>query len=358
VYFTEGVEYNSPAMGLLWTVVGILVSVFVSGGVSVLGYNPPEFKLARACFWASALLLGVTDAAWHLQTDWSLTGRLCVAVPLWAGVLIGLPTGLRWIERREAVYVSSFPKPVTIGFKLFDESGKEVRNELVAQPTRKGKVGFVVIVILTVIFSAVITFRFLESHLTTTPLPHHTWPTALPPSFAYNHTPPPSPPRQSSEDLQNPIDVIDFDSVWGLTVKNRSGYSMFVIDMQITQDLETKYLALSFDVASQGTKNFPIKSTIDWHSLPTLADTWKDHVQSAIKLYGSGCLMFVYFSVNDSGLSTMKEYYQHRGASLGTGDATGIIHYRLSNSSANAGQTVPLVATAVYIPSCSPKPPS
>src|ERR1700683_55914 len=179
---------------------------------------------------------------------------------------------------------------------------------------------------------------------------------STPPIFAYDHTPPPPPPPP--DHLYNPIDVIDFDSVWGLTVKNRSGYSMFVIDMQITQDLETKYLALGFDVASQETKNFPIKSTIDWHSLPMLADTWKDHVQSAIKEYGAGCLMFVYFSVNDSGLATMKEHYQRQGTSLGIGDATGIIRYRLSNSSANAGQTVPLVVTAVYIPSCSPKPPS
>lgn len=179
---------------------------------------------------------------------------------------------------------------------------------------------------------------------------------STPPAFAYDHTPPP-PPRPPDHP-QNPIDVIDFDSVWGLTIKNRSSYSMFVIDMQITQDLETKYLGLGFDVASQETKNFPIKSTIDWHSLPMLAVTWKDHVESAIKQYGSGCLMFVYFSANDSGLATMKEHYQHQGTSLGTGDATGIIHYRLSNSSANTGQAIPLAVTAVYLPACSAKPPS
>ena len=96
-------------MGLIWTIVGVLVSLFVSVGISVLGYTPPEFRLARACFWASAILLGLTDIAWHVQTNWTLFQQLLVAGSVWVGILIGLPIGLRWIEQREKVYVSLFP---------------------------------------------------------------------------------------------------------------------------------------------------------------------------------------------------------------------------------------------------------
>lgn len=157
---------------------------------------------------------------------------------------------------------------------------------------------------------------------------------------------------------ENPIDLIDFDSIFGLTVKNLSNYSMYVIDVQITQELETKYIALGFEVASQHTEKFSLKGNTEWHSIPKLSDTWKDHVQSAVKQYGAECLEYVYFSVNDSGLATMKDHYQQEGTSLGIGDATGVIHYRLSNSSVNTAQTRPLVVTVVTRSSCDSKLPS
>jgi hypothetical protein len=335
-------------MGLLWTVIGVLVSVLVSVGVSVLGYAPPEFKLARACFWASAILLGFTDVVWHLQTDWSLIGQLCVALPVWTGTLVGLPIGLRWIKRREAVYVSSFPKPATSGFRLFDGSGKEVGNEFVTEPTQKGKVGFAVIVIITMILSVFIAFRFYESHLTVIPLPDRIWPMPPPPSFGYDHTPVPKPPPLAH--LQNPIDVITFSSLESLTVRNQGRADLYIVDTQISQKQtpNSVYFKLGFDLPSGHIKDFPLKDNagLQLHSLGVkVGTTWNDIVQEAARQYGMPCVAFVYFSVNASGLATMENYYKAHGAALAEGDATGMIHYRSPNSSQDKTQNLPLVVT-------------
>jgi len=161
--------------------------------------------------------------------------------------------------------------------------------------------------------------------------------------------------------LDKPIDVIDFNSIIALSVKNVSTNPIYIIDMQITQELETKYLDLGFDVPPQQTKKFPLKPdvNISLTSIPRLGETWKDHVHEVTKQYKSECLAYVYFSANDSGLAMVEEHYRtQQGTTLGKGEATAIIHYRLSNSSTNMEQTIPLAVTVMHNPSCHPTPPS
>lgn len=224
-------------------------------------------------------------------------------------------------------------------------------------PTRWGRIGRVVIVIFTMAVSTVIVGRTL--YLKRLRIPAFVWikskpsmPT--PPSFAYDHTP--QPPR---DDPQNPIDVLSYDSMLGLTVKNLSNYSMYIIDLRIAQELETTYNPLGFEVLPGKAKDFSLKPKTQFRltSISALGNTWKDHVQAAIKQYNPECLAYVYFSPNDSGLITMEEHYKQQGTALGMGEATGVIRYRLSNSSKDMTQTTKLVVMTMRNELCV-KPPS
>jgi hypothetical protein len=179
---------------LIWTVVGVVVSILISVGASVLGYTPPEFKLARACFWTSAVMLGLTEIAWQVQTTWSLPRQLWVAIPLGTLILTGLPAGLRWVQRRETVYISLCPKPsdTATGAKLFDQTGREIRYEAryPGLPTRRRKIGYVLLVIVIVTFLGAMAGNLLYTKLLKIPaLTRFQSRAPAPPPFAYDHTP-------------------------------------------------------------------------------------------------------------------------------------------------------------------------
>lgn len=165
----------------------------------------------------------------------------------------------------------------------------------------------------------------------------------------------PSVVAQSSPD--NPIDVVAFDSLNNLTVKNSSGYSMYVIDMQTAQEMATSYIALGFEVPPHRTVPFPLRlrGDIKLGSIQQTGNTWRDHYEAAAKKYGLECLVTAYFATDDAGLLTMVEHYRKDGNRLGMGEATGVIHYSLSDSSAPRSHTIKLAVTAMHNLSCAPR---
>jgi len=189
---------------ILWTIVGIVVACLISAAGSVLGYTPPEFTLARTCLWASAIILGLTDMAWHVQTSWSTEGQLAVAVPIWASILIGVPVGLRWINRREAVYISSLKNSPRQGRpKLFDGSGREVTRD---EPTRGSVMRWVAAVGVAVIMPLIITGRVVYQ-TRNVPLSPRVGRTLIPPFFANDHTPQSTiPPKETVQKVSVRID--------------------------------------------------------------------------------------------------------------------------------------------------------
>ena len=135
---------------------------------------------------------------------------------------------------------------------------------------------------------------------------------------------------------------------------------MYDTSIRTAQELETVYTPVNLEVPPKQTKTVSLKPRNDFSlgSLPQLASNWKDHIHAVLKQYNPACLVYVYFSLNDSGLTTMEDFYTKRvGAALGVGEATGVIHYRLSNSSKDRTQTIPLAVTAMHNDSCV-KPPS
>ncbi len=99
---------------IAWTVIGILVPILIGAGLSVVGYPAPEFRTARACFWASALLLGGMDIVWSIKTPHSYSWRAIVGGLVWAAILLFLPVGLKWIREKEIAVSSKHPSFVFV----------------------------------------------------------------------------------------------------------------------------------------------------------------------------------------------------------------------------------------------------
>ena len=91
------------AIEIAWTVVGIIVSIAIGAGFAVIGLAPPEFKVARICFWGSSVILAGMDIVWSIQTEHSFMWRAIVSGLIGASIFVFLPEGLRLIHRREAL---------------------------------------------------------------------------------------------------------------------------------------------------------------------------------------------------------------------------------------------------------------
>lgn len=86
---------------------GIIVSLGISIGFALVGLAPPEFKVARICFWGSALMLGGMELVWATGTEHSILWRIIVGGLIGAAIFILLPEGLRLIHKRESLVAIS-----------------------------------------------------------------------------------------------------------------------------------------------------------------------------------------------------------------------------------------------------------
>ena len=105
-------------MDIAWEIVGVVVALLIGTGVNLLGLNPPEYAIAKACFWISAVLLGGTGLLWELRTQQPTWWRISAGVLIWVCVGVGLPEALRWISTRQSsvllqqsVQVAPQPEP-------------------------------------------------------------------------------------------------------------------------------------------------------------------------------------------------------------------------------------------------------
>ena len=135
-----------------------------------------------------------------------------------------------------------------------------------------------------------------------------------------------------------------------LTVANSSDYEMYLIDMQISQEFETKLIALEFSVAPHAIASSAVlwESKDQYVTIPRVGNTWREQFDRAAERFKPECLLITYFSKNDSGLATISEHYEKQGTSLGTTPASAVIRYRLSNSPDTKIQKIELVATLMH----------
>src|SRR6266436_4069429 len=95
---------EEASMGLIEfgdLVATVLVGIFATAGYGVMSLTPPEFAVARRCFWAASLLFAGIGIVWGITTSESVWIRLPV-VCLVAGISIaGLTEALRWVKNRQ-----------------------------------------------------------------------------------------------------------------------------------------------------------------------------------------------------------------------------------------------------------------
>lgn len=100
-------------MEIAWTVIGVIVPILVGLGGNMLGLTPPEFLIARICFWFSALLLGAMTLIWMVFSGPIVWWRLTIGGVIAIAIAVGLPFSLRWVKKRQTAVVtqSSSPDP-------------------------------------------------------------------------------------------------------------------------------------------------------------------------------------------------------------------------------------------------------
>jgi hypothetical protein len=93
----------------LWSIVGAIGSIIIGlgSGIAMTEATPNEFKFARCCFWASALMLGLTTIYWSMKTDASLPIRIFFACIVGCSIFVLFPEAIRWVKAKEAKVRSS-----------------------------------------------------------------------------------------------------------------------------------------------------------------------------------------------------------------------------------------------------------
>lgn len=108
-------------MDVAWGIVGVVFALLIGVGVSVLGLSPPEYNVARACFWLSGIVLGATTFAWELKTQQPALWRLSAGIAVWVCIGVGLPETLRWVRSRQSTVLqvanSTAPSTPLAGYK-------------------------------------------------------------------------------------------------------------------------------------------------------------------------------------------------------------------------------------------------
>ena len=89
-------------MEILWTIVGVVVSVLVGIGVAMALSNASssEFLFAKACFYLSAVILGSSTLWWELKTESPFFWRLVIGCAVGGLIFVLLPVSIHWVNER------------------------------------------------------------------------------------------------------------------------------------------------------------------------------------------------------------------------------------------------------------------
>jgi hypothetical protein len=97
-------------MGIIeffYLVAVLIAGILATAGYGMLSLSPADFRNARRCFWASALLFLGIGVVWGLTTVEPAWVRIPAVGVIGLIAAIGLSEGLRWISGRESASVSA-----------------------------------------------------------------------------------------------------------------------------------------------------------------------------------------------------------------------------------------------------------
>lgn len=95
---------------VLWTITGIVVSVLVGVAIGMVGLTPPEFYFAKACFYLSAIILGITTFIWAFVVK-SKFSSISIIILVFLFIGISLPKAIDWVNKREMLSISTHKPP-------------------------------------------------------------------------------------------------------------------------------------------------------------------------------------------------------------------------------------------------------
>jgi hypothetical protein len=93
---------------------GLLFGFLVAAGLAVVSLNTPNYRVARRCAWASALLFGSIAVVWGITTMESAWIRIPAVGAAGLIAAICLSEALRFIKEREFPSISPPPQAATV----------------------------------------------------------------------------------------------------------------------------------------------------------------------------------------------------------------------------------------------------
>jgi hypothetical protein len=161
----------------------------------------------------------------------------------------------------------------------------------------------------------------------------------------------------SPRDAFPALEVIGFNSAGRLTLANPARTSVYVIDIIATDDttFATESFQLGFEIPSIGIYTHELRKSPIAERLQSLTGPgdWLTYYGKAFGSLG-GCLVTVFFSRSDLGLTQLIEHYKHTGQNLNFGGASGVLRYRFRGQTVTVKQVVQLTAVLFRKEPCHP----
>ena len=126
------------------------------------------------------------------------------------------------------------------------------------------------------------------------------------------------------------LEIVDFNSVYGVTLSNDSNGTLFVLDVVATlaaPENDSISLPVQSELGPLKTQEYKFNVVGTFSTLEPEGDTWEDQYHAA-KQANKGCFVPLFVTPSSSWLQQVKDAFQSGGKMLQVGEASGVISYR------------------------------
>ncbi|HEY5211382.1 MAG TPA: hypothetical protein VIJ42_18225 [Stellaceae bacterium] len=88
-------------METIWPIVAAIEGALAAWAGALVSLSNPNYRFARQLFWASALILGVTDLAWEFTTDKPIWFQIGAGVLTTIAICVVFPMLLAWTHEKQ-----------------------------------------------------------------------------------------------------------------------------------------------------------------------------------------------------------------------------------------------------------------
>ena len=116
-------------MDFILSAAGGVVVLLIGTAINMLQWAPPEFVGARICLIAAAVALGIPGFLWALTSDLDWMVRTIALGATGLFIFVGIPEGIRLIDRRKADYITQ-----QRAGRIEEEKGRQIVLEALPRP--------------------------------------------------------------------------------------------------------------------------------------------------------------------------------------------------------------------------------